>query len=126
MAIITFSRDTLIDYVPSYGGNRDSDNPCVVRIRFVSYAKVQEYTRILASRAKGIRQDDFSRMREIAGEVQKKQFVENVDSVENFFVDGQPIKDAGLFYEHAPSELIHEVIKAMEDSVKLTEGQRKN
>ncbi len=126
MAIITFSRDTLIDYVPAYGGNRDSDNPCVVRIRFVSYAKVQEYTRILASRAKGIRQDDFSRMREIAGEVQKKQFVENVDSVENFLVDGQPIKDAGLFYEHAPSELIHEVIKAMEDSAKLTEGQRKN
>ena len=43
MAIISFGKDTLIDYVPEYGSNKDSDNPCVVRLRFVPYAKVLEY-----------------------------------------------------------------------------------
>lgn len=126
MAIISFSKDVLIDYVPSYGGNRESDSPCVVRIRFVPYAKVQDYARLMAARAKGLSSSDISKISEITADVQKKQFVENIDSVDNFMLDGREVKDAALFYEYAPKELIYEIIKAMEDSAKLSDGQRKN
>jgi hypothetical protein len=97
-----------------------------VRLRYIPYSKVQEYARALAARAKGVRPDDAGRLREISAEVQKKQFTESVDSVSGFFVDGREVNDPEFFYEHAPAQLIYEVIGAMEDSAKLGDGQRKN
>ena len=124
MAIISFSKDTVIDYVPAYGGNRESPDPCVVRLRFVPYAKVQEYSRIIAARLKGT--SDQTRASDAVAEVQKRQFIENVVEVSGFLVDGQEVKDASEFFNHATTDLIYEVLKAMEDSARLTEGQRKN
>ncbi|MEK6532100.1 MAG: hypothetical protein AABZ23_06390 [Deltaproteobacteria bacterium] len=126
MAIISFSKDVLVDYVPAYGGNRESDNPCVVRIRFVPYGRVQDYSRLVAAKAKGLSSNDISKINEITADIQKKQFIENVDSVDHFMLDGREVKDASLFYEYAPKELIYEIIRAMEDSAKLSDGQRKN
>ena len=51
MAIISFDKDMIIDYVPAYGGNRDSDDPCIVRLKFVPYSKVQHYAKLLSARA---------------------------------------------------------------------------
>lgn len=122
MAIVSFSKDTIIDYVPEYGGNRDSADPCVVKLRFVPFSKVQEYSKIIAARAKG----DMSKAPDISREIQKRQFCESVESVSDFFVDGREVTSADEFYEHAPSELVYELIRAMESSAKLSEGQRKN
>lgn len=122
MAIISFSKDTIIDYVPEYGGNRDSENPCVVRLKFVPYSKVQEYSKIISAKAKG----DMSKAADISREIQKRQFCESVDSVSGFSVDGCEVTTSDEFYEHAPTELVYEIIRAMESSAKLSEGQRKN
>ena len=123
MAIISFDKDTLVDYIPAYGGNRESDNPCVVRLKFVPYAKVQEYSRLIALKAKGAGQEKLG---DIGRDIQRKQFVENIESVSGYHVGDREVKDAAGFYDTAPTELIYEVIKAMEDSAKLDEGQRKN
>ena len=124
MAIISFDRDALVDYIPQYADNRESENPCVVRLRFVPFSKVQEYARVISSRAKGA--GEQSRVTEIAQQVQKREFVENVESISGYFVEEREVTDPAGFYETADSELVTEIIRAMESAAKLTEGQRKN
>ena len=122
MAIISFDKDTLVDYIPAYGGNRESDNPCVVTLRFVPYKKVMEYKMSISVRTKG----EISKFPEVGREIQKKQFTTSVESVSGYYVGDREVTDATEFYDTAPTDLIYEVIKAMEDSAKLDEGQRKN
>lgn len=124
MAIISFDPDTLIDFVPAYGGNRDSADPCVVRLRFIPFVKVQEYSRLLAARAKSV--SDPAKLAELSQAVQKKQFVDSVESVSAFSVNGREVTSPEEFYDMADTELVIEVIRAMESTHKLTEGQRKN
>lgn len=124
MAIISFDKDTLIDYIPAYGDNRKSEDPCVVRLRFVPYAKVQEYSRLIAAKARGVQ--DLAKAGVASAEVQKKQFVESVESVSGFIVSGRLVTDAADLYDNAPAALIYELLAVMEDSAKLSEGQRKN
>jgi len=125
MAIISFDKDALIDYAPEYGGNRDSENPCIVRLKFVPYSKVQHYSRLIALKNKDAK-SDATKAIEGAQVIQKKQFCESVESVSGFFVAGREVTDPAEFYESADTDLILEIIRAMESSAKLTEGQRKN
>lgn len=124
MAIISFDRDITVDYIPAYGGNRDSDDPCIVRLRFVPFSRVQHYSRVIAARTKGV--SEPARVTEITHEVQRKQFTENVEGVENYYVGSREVTDPGEFYDTADTDLVIEVIKAMESHEKLTGGQRKN
>ncbi len=123
MAIISFDRLSLIEYVPEYAGNRESAEPCVVKLRFVPYARVQHYARLIVAR-KGT--TDQARMTEMTQEVQKRQFVESVEGVNGYYVDGVEVRDPERFYETADTDLVIEIIKAMESSSRLSEGQRKN
>ena len=124
MAIISFDTDSVIDYIPSYGGNRDSDEPCVVKLRFVPYSKVQQYSRLIAARTKGV--GDPSRAAELTQSVQRKQFVDNVEAVSKYYVGEREVTDPGEFYDSADTEFIIEIIRAMESHHRLTEGQVKN
>lgn len=124
MAIILFDKDSLIDFVPAYGGNRDSESPCIVRLRHVPFSRVQEYSRLLAARAKSV--SDPAKLGELSQAVQKKQFIESVDSISGCFVNGREVTSPEEFYDMADTELVIEVIRAMESTHKLTEGQRKN
>jgi len=125
MAIISFDKDVLIDYVPEYGGNRDSENPCIVRLRYVPYSKVQQYSRLIALKNKDAK-NDVTKTIEAAQSIQKRQFCESVEGVSGFFVNGREVTEPGEFYETADTDLILEIIRAMESSARLTEGQRKN
>ena len=124
MALISFDKDTVIDYVPEYANNRDSDDPCVVRLKFVSYARVQHYARMISAKANG--KGGQKRGAEIVQEIQRRQFTENVESVSNFSIDGVDITDPSDLYDTADSDLIVEIIQAMESSYRLSEGQLKN
>jgi hypothetical protein len=125
MAIISFDRDTLIDYIPAYGGNRDSADPCVVRLKFVPYSKVQEYSRILASRASSGTGDAVKTVN-LTQTVQRQQFIDNVASVSGYYIGEREVSDPEEFYDSADTELVTEIIRAMENIHKLSEGQRKN
>ncbi len=124
MAILSFDQDAVVEYVPDYAGNRESLDPCVVRLKFVPYARVQHYARLIAARTGGYA--DPAKSAEVTHEIQKKQFIDNVDSVSNYFVGEMEVSGASEFYDTADTDLVIEVIKAMESHSKLTEGQRKN
>jgi hypothetical protein len=124
MAIISFDPDSVVDYIPEYGGNRDSDDPCVVSLKFVPFSKVQHYTRIASARANGV--SDKSKIAEITQSIQKKQFTENVETVAGYYVESREVTDPEEFYDTADTDLVLEVIRAMESHSRLTEGQRKN
>lgn len=124
MAIIGFDRDTVVDYVPEYNGNRDSLDPCAVKLRFVPYSRVQHYSRLIAARAKGV--SEPVKLAEITQQVQKKQFVENVDGVYGYYVAEREVTDPAEFYETADTDLVIEIIQAMESISRLSGGQRKN
>ena len=123
MAIISFSPDTLIDYIPTYGGNRDSDNPCIVKLKFVPFSKVQVYSRMITAKTKGLM--DTKKITEATQEIQRKQFIESVESISGFVCEGKEVTTPTEFYDLAPSSLIYELIGAMEDSQKISEGQKK-
>lgn len=124
MAIISFDKDAPTDYIPAYGGNRDSENPCVVSLRFVPYSRVQHYSKIISTRARGI--NDPGKISELSREVQKQQFCENVDSISGYFIGQREVTSPDEFYDTADTDLVLEIIKAMESSARLTDGQRKN
>ncbi len=124
MAIISFDRDTVVDYIPEYAGNRESLDPCIVRLKFVPYSRVQHYARLITAKTRG--QSDSVRVAEVAHEVQKKQFVENVDSISGYYVGEMEVGTPAEFYDTADTDLVIEIVKAMESHAKLTEGQVKN
>lgn len=123
MAIIGFSKDALTDFVPAFNGNRNSPDPCAVKLRFVPYGKILEYRKRIEVRMHGAQPTDYQR---VAREVQREQFVENVASVSGYFCGEKELKDPGEFYDNADHDLVVEIIRAMESTQKLTEGQRKN
>ena len=130
MAHISFDEDEVIEYV--FEGERASENPCSVLLRFVSYKKVQRYRKMIitdfAEKSDGVK--NARRLSEIRigveRDVQRKQFLENVVEVRNYFIKGEEVKDPGRFYDTAPADLVLETIRAMEDAQQLSEGQRKN
>ena len=124
MAIIVFDKDELIDYVPAYGNNRESDDPCIVRLRFVPYSRVQHYARVRAAMSSDAT-DPEGRV-QASQTVQRRQFVESVESISGYRVGDREVTDPGEFYDTAPAAMILEIIMAMEDAQRLTEGQRKN
>jgi hypothetical protein len=136
MAIISFDKDAIVDYVVDFGDNRDDKNPCIVGLSFVSNGRVMEYAKQLtaqvAAKSKGVRPEKIASVQgEIALKIQKKQFKDNVSYVKNFSVIGKdgkanPCTDVGDFYENADSEIVTDIIRAMENASKLTEGQIKN
>ncbi|MBI5586817.1 MAG: hypothetical protein HY889_00445 [Deltaproteobacteria bacterium] len=124
MAIISYDKDTVIDYIPEYGGNRESIDPCVVRLKYVPYSRVQHYSRLIAAKTRGMA--DPLKAAEAAQQVQKKQFVDSVEGIDGYYVGGREVADGGEFYETADTDLVIEIIQAMESLSKLNEGQRKN
>ena len=124
MAIISFSKDNIIDYVPEYGENRRSDDPCVISLRFISFGEAREQQKTLAAKSKG--SDTQEKMMAISQALQKEQFVKHISCIKSYCVDEREVKDAEEFYLTAPAELIAEVLDAMQDSYKLSKGQLKN
>ena len=124
MSIVSFDKESVVDYIPEYGGNRESSDPCVVSLRFVPYSRVQEYSRLLAARARGVA--DPVKVAELTQHVQKRQFVENVENVSGYFVGVTKVTNPGEFFDTADTDLVLEVIRAMESTSRLTDGQRKN
>jgi len=124
MAIIGFDPDEIIDYVPEFAGNRQSDEPCVVRLKFVSHSKINRYAMLITARCKGVTSE--KEREQVVLSVQRQQFVENVESIKGYYVKGEERTDPEQVYKHLDKRLVAEIIQAMEDSQRLMEGQVKN
>lgn len=124
MAIISFSKDTVIDYVPEYGDNRTSESPCVVGLKFISFGESRENAKALAAKTKGA--DSPEKSMAISQAIQKERFLKNLAYVKGYSVDGKEVTDLEQFYLTAPGELICEILQAQECSHRLDKGQIKN
>lgn len=120
--LVGFDKDEIIDYLPEYSNNRDSDDPCIVRLKFVSFSKVQGYAREIDSRVK----NKGSNVTKITQAIQKKQFIESVESISGYFIQDKEVTSAEEFYETADTDLVLEICRAMESQSKLNEGQKVN
>lgn len=125
MALHLFSPDSIIEYVPEYGKNRESDPPCVIKLKFVPFVKTQEYARLLAARTRHYATSDKSGAIIASQEIQKRQFIENIVSVSGFLVNEKEITTPEELWENAPAGLVYELVSAMEDSQKLRAGLKK-
>lgn len=123
MAIISFSKDTVVDYMPEYGGNRKSDNPCVVGIRFIPFGETIEIEKVRSARMRGVEPE---KVLEINQTLQKERFIKHIAYVKGFFVGETEVTDAGEFYDTTPDDLMGEVLVAMRDSAFLSKGQVAN
>jgi len=120
MAITLYDSKTPLDYIPAFANNRDSDAPCVVRLKYVPYSKMLIYEKIIMTKTKG----DKTKAAEVLPGVQKKQFLDSVESVSGFFIGKREVTDPEEFYEVADFALIVEIIKAMENPIFLKAGLR--
>ncbi len=120
--LVGFDKDEIIDYVPEYDGNRDSKDPCIVCLKFVPYSKVSMYARMIETQTKG----KLNKYAEVTQGIQRKQFMASVESISGYVVSGKEVTDPGEFYETADTELVLEIVKAMESQSKLDDGQKKN
>jgi len=123
MAIIGLRKGQIIPYVPEADRMNDTD-PCTVHIRYVPNAVVQDGARKIAASLKNA--NDPKLLMAVQQAAQKRQFIDNVVSIENYSIGDQAITTAEEFYEVADVALIQEIIRAMENADRLTEGQRKN
>jgi hypothetical protein len=132
MSIVLLSKHVAIAFVPSYGMNKKSKNPLVVGIKPLSHTGVQEQARNIAE---GIKDTDGSatQISQVSHAVQRDLFLNHVTYVKNCVVDYSneepimlPEHDIKTFYDTADSDLIGEIIGAMESQTKLREGQLKN
>ncbi len=123
MAIILFEEGAIVDYIPE--SERAEDDPAIVGIKYVSNGKVNSYSQEILKKARRTKNQDI--LQRIPQAMQKRQFIENVNYISGFRrPDGTEITSIEEFYDSAPANLITEIIGAMEDSRKLSEGQRKN
>ncbi len=120
MGIIGFTPDMVVEYVPEYGGNRRSNSPCVVGIRYLPYAKAHEYEKRRALRSANIK--GSIRLSLIARETQRQRFIENVVFVKGVFKDKREVTDVAELYDIAPRALVEEILKAGADARMLLAG----
>ncbi|CAG1065998.1 hypothetical protein BAC1_01595 [uncultured bacterium] len=125
MALHSFSPGSIIEYVPEYGKNKENDPPCIVKLRYVPFVKTQEYARLLAARTRHYATPDKSGAIIASQEIQKRQFIENIDSVSGFFVGEREVSTPEELWDNAPAGLVYELVSAMEDSQKLRAGIKK-
>lgn len=124
MGIISYSKDTVIDYVPEYGDNRKDDNPTIVGLRFISFGDARENARLQATKTRHA--DTPEKSMAISQALQKEKFLKSVEYVKEYKVDDKEVTDLEQFYLTAPGELISEILQAQECSHRLDKGQLKN
>ena len=124
MALNLYSRDKVIEYIPEWNSNRESDNPFVVKLKFLNYNEITIIQREIRNKAKGI--EDPDQRGEVILEVQAKMLKENIVGIENVSVDGVPIQSVSQFIELNIEDLIEELADAMTQITKMSEGERKN
>lgn len=124
MGLNLYSRDKVIDYVPKWNGNRESDDPFVIKLRFLNYNEivaVQRQIRTASAKAK-----NQAKKEDVLLDVQTQMLRDNIVGFENVCVDGQPIETVDQFMDNCIEALVEEIADAMTNITKLTEGERKN
>jgi hypothetical protein len=131
MAIISFDPEEILEYVPEC--ERDSDDPCIIKMKYLPVGRSKQYAKRVEQLSSGLNKGGkgfHEKVGNIERRVQKEQFIDNIVSVSGFYLmkagKKKAITDPAEFYESADVGLVAEIIGAMQDSAKLSEGQQSN
>ncbi len=124
MAIISLDPDVIIDFVPEYGGNKETKDPCVVHMRPLTYAQGQVMERSVLSKLTG--KYSAAKDNKVRQGEQQAIMLKHIDSLSNYYVGEKLVADAETFFNSADTELLVEVLEALLSNTKLSEGQVKN
>ena len=125
MAIIGFNPDEIIEYIPKCERAfvaKDPDKVCSFGISHIPHTQVLTYSQLISKKSNKQTPDVVG---QVLADSQKSQFINHIKWVKNYVVDGKELKTAAEVYEVADSDLIHELITAMETRSVLSEGQKK-
>ena len=127
MAYIGFSKNEVIEYIPKYGGNRDSENPLTLGLKHIPYARVQHYAGTYARDVKRFK-DQEDKLVDATTKMTLDVLKEVIHDIKNCFVDGgkTEIKTVEAFFEIGEKGLFDEITKTAESREKLTAEQIKN
>ncbi len=121
MQIFTNGRET--EYVPR--SERGKTNPPHVVIKYSSNASSREAGRDLADEVG--QNKNPAALNKALLTLQREKFIKHVVGLHGFKDDdGKKVTDIGWFYDNAPTALVEEILIAMEDCRRLSEGQLKN
>ncbi len=120
--MLDFAKADWVTYMPAYGGNRDSETPMTVEIHPLSFGETAKYTDAVhvKQRARGHMETNTSK-------VTRRQIVENVRNPLNVIgISGKPVETSTQLHDDTPTDLVKEILNAIEDISTLTEGEVKN
>ena len=126
---MSFKRGIVVDYVPSYGGNRQHKEKTVIGIRPMNNDGAIDF--MSSFDKKFVDCGDEKEKAQVSKEVAKQSFVDHVAYVKNYQVEDEKdgivdITTGEALYTHASKALINEITIAVENSSRLSEGQAKN
>jgi len=120
--MLDFKKEDWVTYMPAYGGNRDSEDPMTVEIHPLSFGETAKYTDAVHVKQKG-----RGHMETNTSKVTRRQLVENVRNPRNVIgISGQVVETSAQLHDDTPTDLVKEIINAIEDITTLSEGEVKN
>lgn len=120
--MLNFEKEDWVTYMPAYSGNRDSDTPMTVEIHPLSFGETAKYTDAVHVKQKGRGQVETN-----TSKVMRRQVVENVRNPLNVIgISGKKVETSAQLHDDTPSDLVKEIINAIEDISILSEGEVKN
>ena len=113
---------SVVAYVPLFGGQRESDEPATFHIRVLGATAFRAFAARLAqaSENEGMTAQTADLYRElVAGQVAR---------IENLTVDGGPIETGAALCEHpaVPHALVVEIERAILDASRISQDDEKN
>ena len=125
MAIIAMNKDKVVSYIPKFGGNRGSEDICIIDIKFVPFVEVQRNAALMEDRLRTVSDpNEITRKRQ---EVQREHLIKQIKGISGYYrEDGSALTDVSEFVETADANLIYELVAAVDDSEILRAGQVKN
>ena len=126
---MALSLDSVIRYIPEFGGERaksesnENERPAVFHIRVMGAVAFRAFAAKLARLNEN--EGDFG---ESVTSLYREAVSLHVQRIENLRVDGKAILDGASFYDHPamPNELVMEIERAVVEANRLSETNRKN
>lgn len=129
MAIMSFKKGIIVDFVPAYGGNRQDKIKTIIGIKPMNNDGAIDF--MDSQTRKLLEGENDNEKAQISKEIAKQAFVDHIAYVKNYDVVDENDKKVKIttgeaLYNDASKALINEITFAIENSSRLTEGQLKN
>lgn len=111
-----------LDYIPSSFGNREDDDPIVLKVRFVTAKTFRHYQNMIKQKTNREGMIEYPNR----DAVNRKMLADNIEKVTNYSHKGKKILNGADIWDLGESELINEMLDVIDEWSKLSAGMAKN